>query len=84
MALRAAALTVGDARTSDSRPPSMASEDFGFMLQAKPGCYVWLGAGDASCGKTLHSPVYDFNDRLLDIGAAYWVNVARAGLEAAA
>lgn len=83
VALRAAARTVGPARVADNHPPSMASEDFGFMLQSRPGCYAWLGAGDTSGGKVLHSPVYDFNDRLLAIGAAYWVNVAYEGLAAA-
>ena len=83
VALRAAGRTVGAANTFDNRPPSMASEDFGFMLQSRPGCYVWLGAGDSSGGRTLHSPVYDFNDRLLGIGAAYWVNLAYEGLAAA-
>ena len=42
--------------------PSMASEDFAFMLNACPGNYVWLGAGD---GPNLHSPLYDFNDEAL-------------------
>ena len=82
VALRAAARTVGEARTFADRPPSMASEDFSFMLQAKPGCYAWIGAGDASGGRTLHSPVYDFNDKLLPVGAAYWVNLAHEALGA--
>ena len=50
--------------------PSMGSEDFAFMLQAKPGCYILIGNGVASAG--LHNPHYDFNDEILPIGASYW------------
>jgi metal-dependent amidase/aminoacylase/carboxypeptidase family protein len=53
----------------------MASEDFAFMLQARPGCYVWLGNGPAENGRNLHSPRYDFNDEILPVGAAYWVHL---------
>ena len=57
--------------------PSMVTEDFSYMLQAKPGCYVWLGTatgkGDEEC--MLHSSNYDFNDDVLPTGAAYWVKL---------
>lgn len=60
--------------------PSMGSEDFAFMLQEKPGCYVWLGNGDMpGCGQ-LHNPHYDFNDDILPIGAAYWVKLVETVL----
>jgi hippurate hydrolase len=58
--------------------PSMASEDFAFMLKAVPGCYFWLGAGGQH---GLHSPRYDFNDELLPIGAAIWVSLIRETLK---
>jgi amidohydrolase len=60
--------------------PSMASEDFAFMLKAVPGCYVWLGAGrqDNNCG--LHSPQYDFNDEVLPLGVALWMQVVQRSL----
>ena len=45
--------------------PNMASEDFAFMLQAKPGCYLWLGAGRGEGTANLHNPRYDFNDDAL-------------------
>jgi len=80
VALKAAADVVGQGRVAADVAPTMGSEDFGFMLGVKPGCYVWLGAGDAGPGGNLHSPTYDFNDNLLEIGAAYWVSVARQGL----
>lgn len=61
-------------------PPSMASEDFAYMLQQKPGAYVWLGCGSADGGKNLHSPQYDFNDELIPIGVEYWVTLAHAAI----
>ena len=60
--------------------PEMASEDFAYMLQAKPGCYVWLGAGRDASTPSLHSPHYDFNDDVLAIGASYWVTLAEQQL----
>lgn len=51
-------------------PPSMASEDFSFMLQQCPGAYIWLGNGKKSA--PLHNPYYDFNDDIAPIGVAYW------------
>jgi hippurate hydrolase len=63
--------------------PSMASEDFAYMLQACPGAYVWLGTDGAEPGRPLHNPGYDFNDDALPIGAAYWVALATGVLEAA-
>jgi hippurate hydrolase len=75
IAARVAAEVVGRERAVSDVPPSMASEDFAFMLQARPGCYVWLGNGPAENGRNLHSPRYDFNDEILPVGAAYWVRL---------
>ena len=55
--------------------PAMASEDFAFMLQAKPGCYIFTGNGPGVGGCMLHNPKYDFNDAVLPIGASYWVKL---------
>jgi hippurate hydrolase len=55
--------------------PSMGSEDFAFMLQKRPGCYVWAGNGSSDNGRVLHNPNYDFNDNLLSIGASYWARL---------
>lgn len=63
-----------------SARPSMASEDFSYMLQAKSGCYLWLGAGRQGANPGLHSPLYDFNDDVLPLGAALWVEVVRRSL----
>jgi len=80
-ALRAAERVVGAENVSADITPSMSSEDFGFFQQEKPGNYAWLGVGDARGG--LHNPAFDFNDRMLETGAAYWVAVAEEGLAAA-
>ncbi|MGM0703161.1 MAG: M20 aminoacylase family protein [Pseudomonadota bacterium] len=56
-------------------PPSMASEDFAFMLNERPGAYIWLGNGEDS--PALHNPHYDFNDALTPLGVDYWVQLVR-------
>jgi hippurate hydrolase len=53
----------------------MGSEDFAYMLQARPGCFLRLGNGDGEDGCMVHNPAYDFNDRNLPIGAAYWARL---------
>lgn len=79
-AARAAETVVGADAVDRSPTPEMASEDFAFMLQAKAGCYVWLGAGAGDDPPGLHSPHYDFNDDVLAIGASYWVTLAEQQL----
>ena len=52
----------------------MGTEDFAYMLQARPGCYFMLGNGTGEFhGCSVHNPHYDFNDALVKIGAACWV-----------
>jgi len=55
--------------------PTMGSEDFAFMLNEKPGCYVFLGTAKTDNDPTLHNPRYDFNDDALPIGASYWAQL---------
>ncbi|MGU3464715.1 M20 aminoacylase family protein [Methylobacterium sp. C33D] len=52
--------------------PSMASEDFAYMLEACPGAYAWIGTDGTRKSVPLHNPGYDFNDEALPVGAAYW------------
>ena len=79
-AARAAAAVVGERNVERDPVPEMTSEDFAFMLQARPGCYVWLGAGASEDPPGLHNPHYDFNDGVLPIGASYWVTLAEQQL----
>jgi amidohydrolase len=79
-AARAAARVVGETNVDTETAPLMGSEDFAYMLQAKPGAYIFIGngAGEGSC--MLHSPRYDFNDEILALGASYWVSLVEQEL----
>ena len=75
IAIEVAQALVGIDNVNLSPQPSMGSEDFSFMLQEKPGCYVWLGNGSSDGNCLLHNPHYDFNDDILIVGANYWVKL---------
>ncbi|MEP7180818.1 MAG: M20 aminoacylase family protein [Betaproteobacteria bacterium] len=83
-AIAAATAVVGAANVDTDPVPEMGSEDFAFMLEAKPGCYVWLGSGRGAQTPGLHNPHYDFNDDALAVGASYWVTLAEQQLAAGA
>ncbi len=51
--------------------PTMGGEDFSYLLQARPGAYIWLGQGGGPLGCFLHNPSYDFNDEVIPLGAGY-------------
>ncbi len=72
-----AASLVGEDKVLTDARPSMGAEDFAFFLQHKPGCYVWIGNGPGVGGCTLHNPKYDFNDDIIPVGGAYWVELVR-------
>ncbi len=79
-ALIAAQKVVGDDNVVTDFESTMGSEDFSFMLQAKPGAYVFLGNAGEHTGPDgspcmLHNPYYDFNDQILPIGASYFVTL---------
>ncbi len=61
----------GAANVITDAEPTMGGEDFSFMLQARPGAYVFLGQGDGPSGCFLHNPGYDFNDEVIPLGAGY-------------
>jgi len=75
-AARVAEEVVGRDRVVRNLPPSMGSEDFAFMLQARPGCYVRLGQGGLDSGCLLHNSRYDFNDAVIPLGAGYLAALA--------
>jgi len=91
-AIDAMQAVVGADNVDTDVEPTMGAEDFAFMLQARPGCYVFLGNGDGEhrlgghglgpC--QLHNGSYDFNDQLLPIGASYWVKLVEMSLPAGA
>ncbi|RBI66682.1 amidohydrolase [Vreelandella sulfidaeris] len=70
---------LGSDNVKRNPPPSMASEDFSFLLAERPGAYIWMGNGEDSA--SLHNPRYDFNDALLPLGTRYWVELVRALLD---
>ena len=87
LAADVAAEIVGEAMVQRHVEPTMGAEDFAYMLQEKPGAYIFLGNGDTSGGHrttghglgpcTLHNPSYDFNDDLIPIGATFWQLLAK-------
>lgn len=82
---------VGEQKVNPRIDPTMGAEDFAYMLQAKPGCYVFIGNGDGDHRSQghglgpcqLHNPCYDFNDKLLPLGSTYWVKLVEKFLSAA-
>lgn len=69
---------LGESSIDQTFLPRTASEDFAFMLQAKPGSYLFVGNGDSA---PLHSAEYDFNDQIIAPAALYWVRLAETFLK---
>ena len=67
----------GDAKVNTEIDPSMGGEDFSYLLEKKPGSYLYIGQGDANHKAHLHTTKYDFNDNLLPIGVNYWVELVK-------
>jgi hippurate hydrolase len=82
IAAAVAARVVGEDKVTVGADPLMGSEDFAYMLQARPGCYVWLGNGTEGGpgGCAVHNPRYDFNDEIAVIGASYWATLVEQQL----
>ncbi|HMA90092.1 MAG TPA: M20 aminoacylase family protein [Burkholderiales bacterium] len=81
-AARVCAELVGEARVERNPPLIMASEDFSFMLEKVPGCYINIGNGEGESGCEVHNPGYDFNDRALPLGAAFFARLVETRLRA--
>jgi len=83
-AIAAARSIVGDAQVDTAVSPVTGSEDFAFMLQRRPGNYIFLGNGVAADGSfaPVHTPKYDFNDKVLPLGVRYFVALAHRELAA--
>ena len=72
-----AAQVVGSERVDQDVAPVMGAEDFSFMLEARPGAFIFVGNGDSA---GLHHPAYDFNDEVIPIGTSYWVKLVETAL----
>jgi hippurate hydrolase len=69
----------GKDKVFQDSPPLMGAEDFAYMLQERPGAFIWVGNGDSA---GLHHPAYDFNDEAIPVGASYWVRLVETALAA--
>ncbi|MER9138205.1 M20 family metallopeptidase [Mesorhizobium sp. M0830] len=69
----------GDTHVHRGIQPVMGGEDFSYMLEARPGAFIFIGNGDTA---GLHNPAYDFNDEAIPHGMSYWVKLAETALAA--
>jgi amidohydrolase len=70
---------VGAPQVDTTLPPMMGAEDFSFMLNERPGAFIWVGNGDSA---GLHHPSYNFNDETIPFGTSYWVKLVETALPA--
>ncbi len=78
-AANVAAGIVSEEHVNRDATPMMGAEDFSYMLEARPGAFIFIGQGDSA---GLHHPEYDFNDDIIPYGCSYWVNLAESTLNA--
>jgi len=69
----------GADRVDTDLPPMMGAEDFAYMLNERPGAFIWIGNGDSA---GLHHPAYNFNDDVIPFGTSYWVKLVETRLPA--
>ncbi|MCM2290762.1 M20 family metallopeptidase [Allorhizobium sp. BGMRC 0089] len=74
-----AAKISGDSHVKTDMAPKMGAEDFSYMLESRPGAFIFLGVGDTA---NLHHPAYDFNDEAIPYGISYWVTLTETALAA--
>lgn len=77
IAARVAADIVGEGNVSSEIPPVMGAEDFAYMLEARPGAFIFIGNGDSA---GLHHPAYNFNDDAIIYGSSYWIKLVETQL----
>ena len=82
IAVKAAQATAGIDKVDGKMTPMTGAEDFAFMLEKLPGAYIFIGNGGDAVGGCahVHTPIYDFNDKILLTGAAYWTNLVKQEL----
>jgi amidohydrolase len=79
IAARVASEIVGDGNVDKTPPPIMGAEDFAYMLEAKPGAFIFIGNGESA---GLHHPAYNFNDEAILYGTSYWIRLVETQLAA--
>lgn len=77
VAARIAADIAGESNVSSEIPPVMGAEDFAYMLEARPGAFIFIGNGDSA---GLHHPAYNFNDDAIIYGSSYWIKLVETQL----
>jgi hippurate hydrolase len=77
-ATRVAKEIAGEQNVHES-PPMMGAEDFSYMLEARPGAFIFCGNGDSA---GLHHPAYNFNDEAIVYGTSYWIKLVENTLAA--
>jgi metal-dependent amidase/aminoacylase/carboxypeptidase family protein len=78
VAIRVAEEVAGKNGVSET-PPLMGAEDFAYMLEARPGAFIFCGNGDSA---GLHHPAYNFNDEAIVYGTSYWIKLVENTLAA--
>ena len=74
-----ARLVVGDKAVDDNTPASLGGEDFAYMLEARPGAFIYIGNGDTA---GVHHPAYNFNDDAIPSGVSFWAKLAETAMPA--
>ncbi len=77
-AAKVARKVAGNSAVNEEVAPMMAGEDFSYMLEARPGAFIFMGNGASA---SLHNPAYDFNDDAIPHGISYWVSIAESALQ---
>jgi len=76
-AAKVASEIVGGGNVATDHPPMMGAEDFAYMLEARPGAFIFVGNGDTA---GLHHPSYNFNDDVIPVGTSYWVRLVETAM----
>ena len=79
LAARIAGEVAGEGKVNVDMTPIMGAEDFAYMLEARPGAFIFVGNGDSA---GLHHPAYNFNDDVIVYGTSYWVKLVETTLAA--
>ena len=78
-AIAVAESVVGEGKVEKDVRPTLGGEDFSYMLEARPGAFIFMGNGDTA---SLHNPAYDFNDDAIPVGSSYWAKLVETLLPA--